>query len=95
MPTAKIKPGTAYPIESKELKRLMIVLGLNLIEKLIIKAKTAVTNPEIIAREIELNEVWINFLLIKDDWLSNAQYISSVIGKINPIKRGIKHIKKA
>ena len=57
MPTAKIKPGTAYPIESKELNLLMISPGLNLIEKLIIKAKDALINPAIIAREIELKEV--------------------------------------
>ena len=35
----------------------MISPGLNLIEKLIIKAKEALINPAIIAREIELKEV--------------------------------------
>ncbi len=68
---------------------------MNLIEKLIITAKKALIRPATIANEIELNEVCKNFWLKKEDLLSKAHKTSSVIGKIKPIKRGIKQIKES
>ena len=65
IPTAKIRPGKAYPNESDELKNDKNEFFRNLIEQLIIKAniehKRAATN----ARIIEFIEVFINLLLKK------------------------------
>ena len=95
IPTASIKPGTAYPKDNSELNFSTNLLGLSLTEKLINRANPAQIIPVPKDRLSVFIELLINLSLKKPRFTSYAQRLSSTTGTIKPIKIGIKQIKNA
>ena len=89
MPIAKIKPGTAYPIETKLFISSEDLLVSVLALKFKIKATTEVTEPATNANNNVLNDDEIKSLL-KVLSIAVAQFINSVTGTIKPSNIGIK-----
>ena len=92
IPTAKIKPGTAYPKESKSLNTWGIFNDLTL--KLINKANKHVKNAARDATKRVL-EAAVKTLLEKILSIWVAQLINSSTGKIKPMNTGRRQIIKA
>ena len=89
MPIAKIKPGTAYPIETKLFISSEDLLVSVLALKFKIRATTEVTEPAINANNNVLNDDEIKSLL-KVLSIAVAQFINSVTGIMKPRNIGIK-----
>ena len=95
MPTARISPGTAYPIDRKKLNLFTNAPGLYLIEKFMSRAKVAQSKPAEIARDNVLIDVDRNFLVKNSKLLWYDQKANSKTGKIKPINTGRKQRTKA
>ena len=94
IPTARISPGTAYPIFKKGLVTLMIELFWYLIEKLISIAMKVQSIAENTDNEIVLKDILKKCFSKKPELNLNDQFKISSIGKTNPINIGIKHTRK-
>ena len=96
MPIAKIIPGNAYPRVRNWLKNPKNQPLSNLFKKFITRAKIVQSIPAVNPKIIVLNKVEIRLLDRKFSEGKNiAQFISSITGKINPMKRGKKQNRKA
>ena len=96
IPTARTKPGKAYPKERDKLADLNKRPLSNLFRKVMAMANTVQIIPAKIPSQMVLKKLCNNFLENRFSEGKNiAQFVNSITGKIKPIKRGKKQKLKA